>query len=731
MSAVAARRVPQPPDRLRLPVPPPAARVHRARERDDAGADPARSPVDRARERGARHPRPRRALAPAHAPARRAVGRRAAARRARARDGARAVAAARRRADRQPRSRDRRGDPPAVPRAQPRARLDAARRHAQPRPRRADAAPAAHGRRRPARRGRAPAADAAEARRADPRRPRRAERRRRAAVRSTVGRRDAVLAPARRAIARRASRARAAQPRRRRRRRRHAAPRRRAAPRPTARCSCRAAPIERVQFRGNRKVEDDAIRVQLLVASRARCSTRRSCARTSARCGRWASSPTSTSRPRSARPAALTLTFAVKEKPSIRKVLVAGQQRARPRQDQRGPRPRARRDRRHRQGQEEPREDRGPLRPEGLLPRDRRLRDQAGQRGRGRRLVQGRREGQGQDPRGPVHRQQRDHRRRAARRRSRRARADALSFLNDSGTYSQEAFERDLLLVSAHYWDRGYANVKVGTPQLRLSRDKQYMYLSIPIDEGPVFTIGTVNFKGDLIGGAPKNLDARSASARAMTFSRTQIAEDREKLSTYYQDQGYAYVERPAADQGRPDEAGTIDLTFEVAARQARLLRAHQHPRQHQDARQGDPPRDEDLRGRALQPDTNLEISKRRDHGARLLREGRRLDQARQLRRVRRGQRRGHASGRPARSRSAPASRRSRTSSPRRRSRRTTCSAAARRSRCRRSSRACASCSCCASSSRTSSTPSGRSRSTSTTRAAASARSTATPPAAR
>ena len=34
-----AGRVPQRRDRLRLPVPPPAARVHRPRERDDAGAD--------------------------------------------------------------------------------------------------------------------------------------------------------------------------------------------------------------------------------------------------------------------------------------------------------------------------------------------------------------------------------------------------------------------------------------------------------------------------------------------------------------------------------------------------------------------------------------------------------------------------------------------------------------------------------------------------------------------
>jgi outer membrane protein insertion porin family len=142
-------------------------------------------------------------------------------------------------------------------------------------------------------------------------------------------------------------------------------------------------------------------------------------------------------------------------------------------------------------------------------------------------------------------------------------RQDALSFLNESGVYSQEAFERDLLLVSAHYWDRGYANVKVGTPQLRLSRDKEYMYLSIPIDEGPVFSIGTVNFKGDLIGSAAENL-SRIKMRPGVTFSRTQIAEDREKLSAYYQDQGYAYANvLPLTKVDLPTRK--ISLTYEVA----------------------------------------------------------------------------------------------------------------------------------------------------------------------
>jgi outer membrane protein insertion porin family len=142
-------------------------------------------------------------------------------------------------------------------------------------------------------------------------------------------------------------------------------------------------------------------------------------------------------------------------------------------------------------------------------------------------------------------------------------RAGALSFLNDSGTFNQEAFDRDLLIISAHYWDRGYANVKIGTPQLRLSRDKKYMYLTIPIDEGPVFTIGSIDFKGDLIGDAASHLKKMHIHA-GDKFSRTKIAEDRDAIAAFYMDQGYAYAN--VLPMTKVDlKSHTIGLTFEVA----------------------------------------------------------------------------------------------------------------------------------------------------------------------
>jgi outer membrane protein insertion porin family len=320
-------------------------------------------------------------------------------------------------------------------------------------------------------------------------------------------------------------------------------------------------PIERVQFRGNRKVEDDAIRVQLLSKAGALYDTSkmRDDIRAMWKMGFFADVNVEAE---VGATGGLTLTFAVKEKPSIRKVLVAGNSEL---------------------GLEKINEvidlELDTIVDIGKVKKNReKIAEQYVQKGFYLATVDYEIKPVNEaevdvwfkiDEKAKVkirdvqfigNRSIPDEELRLA---IATRREDALSMLNDSGVYSQEAFERDLLLVSAHYWDRGFANVKVGTPQLRLSRDKQYMYLSIPIDEGPIFTIGTINFKGDLIGSAAENLTKIRMRPGAVV-SRTQISEDREKLSAYYQDQGYAYANiSPLTKVDLPSRK--ISLTYEVA----------------------------------------------------------------------------------------------------------------------------------------------------------------------
>ncbi|MBT8492449.1 MAG: outer membrane protein assembly factor BamA [Deltaproteobacteria bacterium] len=138
----------------------------------------------------------------------------------------------------------------------------------------------------------------------------------------------------------------------------------------------------------------------------------------------------------------------------------------------------------------------------------------------------------------------------------------ALSFLTDSGIYNEESFERDLLIITAYYYDRGHINVKLGTPQIRLSRDKKYMYLSIPIDEGPVFSIGKIDFNGELIG--PKaNYYKRLSVKPAEVFNRSKVGKDIVRLNNYYKNKGFAYVNVTPLTNVDLDKR-IVDLTFEV-----------------------------------------------------------------------------------------------------------------------------------------------------------------------
>ncbi len=137
-----------------------------------------------------------------------------------------------------------------------------------------------------------------------------------------------------------------------------------------------------------------------------------------------------------------------------------------------------------------------------------------------------------------------------------------LSFLTSSGTYREDAFDRDLLLLTAFYYDRGYINVKLGKPEIELSGDKRYLYITIPIDEGLPYTIGKIDFKGELLKTKADYFRLMTVQS-GETFSRTRLGGDIQKVNDLFKDAGYAYVNvQPltAIDATRR----IVDVTFEV-----------------------------------------------------------------------------------------------------------------------------------------------------------------------
>ena len=129
--------------------------------------------------------------------------------------------------------------------------------------------------------------------------------------------------------------------------------------------------------------------------------------------------------------------------------------------------------------------------------------------------------------------------------------------------------QRDLLLlIQAHYWDRGYVQVKVSSPLVELSPDKQSMYITISVEEGPQYTLGKVDITGDLLETKDFYLSRVSVKPGEI-FNRSKLSDDLQKLTDYYKDKGYAYVNASPATPVN-EKTRTVDVIFEIQKGRAR-----------------------------------------------------------------------------------------------------------------------------------------------------------------
>ena len=247
-------------------------------------------------------------------------------------------------------------------------------------------------------------------------------------------------------------------------------------------------------------------------------------------------------------------------------------------------------------------------------------------------------------------------------------------------------------MLSALYYDRGYLSVQIGTPRVMLTPDRKGIEIAITIDEGPRFKIRQLRiYERDADGHEVEPLGGRRA-LRADGPRRVRATTSTARSSSRTCRRSGRCTATPATPTSRPSpRRSSTPFTSEVdivvpIKRGPSSLRAHRDQGQHEDARQGDPPRDGDRRGRALQRD-QARTQQAPHHGARLFRARRRLHRAglgaRQNDHQHRGQREAdrHFPGR----RGLLSA--SRTSSRRRRCSRRTSSATVSRSRCRRRSR--------------------------------------------
>ena len=135
-------------------------------------------------------------------------------------------------------------------------------------------------------------------------------------------------------------------------------------------------------------------------------------------------------------------------------------------------------------------------------------------------------------------------------------------FTRVGGTFREEIFQRDLTILHLPYYDRGFIDVKIDNPPVSISADKRFIYISIKIEEGEAYSLGKLDFSGDLL--VPKEgLGKLMTSREGELFNRSKLTQDISAITDIYLDQGYAFANITPLTQLHPEQR-LVDLTFDI-----------------------------------------------------------------------------------------------------------------------------------------------------------------------
>jgi len=134
------------------------------------------------------------------------------------------------------------------------------------------------------------------------------------------------------------------------------------------------------------------------------------------------------------------------------------------------------------------------------------------------------------------------------------------SWLTSSGDLKREDLSQDVARLQGFYQNNGFIQARVGEPQVDFLED--LIKITIKIDEGPQFKVGTVDMKGDLVL-SREQLMEKIQITKETYYNREVVRNDVLALTDIYSDEGYAYADiAPLIEKN--DETLTVDIVYNI-----------------------------------------------------------------------------------------------------------------------------------------------------------------------
>ena len=115
------------------------------------------------------------------------------------------------------------------------------------------------------------------------------------------------------------------------------------------------------------------------------------------------------------------------------------------------------------------------------------------------------------------------------------------SALSGSGNFKEINFQNDIERLKYFYRIKGYLQINVGTPEITVSEDKKWVFITMKLTEGPQFSINKITFQGEML--FPEtDLREKLTLKENETYSEESLRKDIQTLTEMYQDEGYAFA---------------------------------------------------------------------------------------------------------------------------------------------------------------------------------------------
>ena len=129
------------------------------------------------------------------------------------------------------------------------------------------------------------------------------------------------------------------------------------------------------------------------------------------------------------------------------------------------------------------------------------------------------------------------------------------------GTFKEDEFDQDLERIYFQYQKEGFIDVKVA-PEFSYDDKTHDMIVKVLIEEGQKYVTGEVKFKGNQL--FPESeLWQELEMLPGLTYSQYYIAQDVEKLRSFYNERGYMDA-RIIPDIQLNKESGKVDVLYEI-----------------------------------------------------------------------------------------------------------------------------------------------------------------------